>query len=460
MRVLDEVLPSQKNVSNITNSTDIQNNTNFFDDSNLLQEKYVWGAAIGVSLGYLVLSLILTALILLCVTKKKSSKKCLSLIISVFLALAVGSLIGDSVVHIMPDVFGPKSADVPLKDLPDSKISSLMILLGFFVFFILEKIFVLVGCGHSHGHDDEDDEHSHSDHILTPDKDDKIHSPKHNDQPKFPLESEHIHSKDGKDHKQIHVEVHGHSHSKGSNCDSHADHSHQKKPSTSKENKNSKRDAGNQIPIDNQIELEIKKEEEKENQESKEKTEKENPYQLSETVKIIGVQEIDLPVSEEKPKQHALSLINKNPMGILILISCFIHNIMDGISIGIVFASRDKALIISTNIAILLHEVPKELGDAGVLIHSKFTLISVLFWNVINNISSVIGVIIGLAVGQISEASKSYSLAFVAGNFYYISLAEMVPELIRKKGFWNHFSHFFFIIVGIGIMFSLLYIEN
>jgi zinc transporter ZupT len=143
----------------------------------------------------------------------------------------------------------------------------------------------------------------------------------------------------------------------------------------------------------------------------------------------------------------------------MIIISSTIHNILDGIATGVSFSSRKVPLIISTNLAILFHEIPKELGDAGILIYSNFNIWSVLFWNSLINATCIIGTIIGLSVGSINKRSESYCLGFVAGNFLYISLAEMIPVINRKKNLLNNMLQILFILVGLLIMFAIIFIE-
>jgi len=46
---------------------------------------------------------------------------------------------------------------------------------------------------------------------------------------------------------------------------------------------------------------------------------------------------------------------------------------MDGIVLGVLFADKDSSAIISTTIAIFAHEIPQEVGDVGILMHSRFT---------------------------------------------------------------------------------------
>ena len=133
---------------------------------------------------------------------------------------------------------------------------------------------------------------------------------------------------------------------------------------------------------------------------------------------------------------------------------------MKGIALGITFASRKISVIISTSIATMIHEIPKEIGDAGILLHSKFYIWGVLFWNVTKKITYVIGTIIGIGIGYISQSSKAYCLGFVAGNFFYKALAEMVPELMKLRGTCQQIIQFSFILIGIGIMFSIAILEK
>lgn len=154
-----------------------------------------------------------------------------------------------------------------------------------------------------------------------------------------------------------------------------------------------------------------------------------------------------------------LTLRGTKSVGILVVFSEIIHNIIDGIAIGVVFSSRKPTPIISTVIAIILHEIPKELADAGVLIHSNFGFWAILFWNSMSNIGAIFGAIIGLAVSEINKLSNFYLLSVTAGNFLYISLAQLIPILVHVKGKLINFLIFTGIFLGIGIMYLILLLE-
>lgn len=140
-------------------------NLTLLNSTNLLPSDYVWGLGIATAFGYLAFSFLL-ALIVVSYSKKVTQKK-LNFMIASLIALAIGSLLGDAVIHIIPEVYGVEENEGAKKskhEKPNKNISSLMILLGFFLFFTLGKIFIFSGCGHTHGvHNHEN--HNHFDEL-------------------------------------------------------------------------------------------------------------------------------------------------------------------------------------------------------------------------------------------------------------------------------------------------------
>ncbi len=76
-----------------------------------------------------------------------------------------------------------------------------------------------------------------------------------------------------------------------------------------------------------------------------------------------------------------------------------------------------------------------------------------------SNVGGIFGSIIGLGLSEINELSKSYLLSFTAGNFLYISLAQLIPILVHVKGKCINFLVFVGILIGIGMMYLILLLE-
>ncbi|VEL08842.1 unnamed protein product [Protopolystoma xenopodis] len=83
---------------------------------------------------------------------------------------------------------------------------------------------------------------------------------------------------------------------------------------------------------------------------------------------------------------------------------------------------------ISTAVAVFCHELPHELGDFAVLLKTGMRLKEAFFFNILSSVLSFVGMLVGIAVGNIQSASL-WIFAFTAGTFIYIALVDMLPEL-------------------------------
>jgi len=112
-------------------------------------------------------------------------------------------------------------------------------------------------------------------------------------------------------------------------------------------------------------------------------------------------------------------------MGSLILFADGLHNLIGGLSIGAIFMA-DVRLGFAAWIAAALHEVPQELGDFGVLLHSGWTKGRALLANFLSALTFPIGALIAYALS--SRINVYYLIPFAAGNFLYIGAVDLVPE--------------------------------
>lgn len=140
------------------------------------------------------------------------------------------------------------------------------------------------------------------------------------------------------------------------------------------------------------------------------------------------------------------------------LIGSFIHNFIDGLATGIAFATGRPSQIVPVIVAIIVHEIPRELGDVAILLKATFTTTQTVLCNGFINFVSLIGVIIGLAIVNVDEAAKNYVMVFVAGNFMYIA-ADIWQNIFKNKGHHAKIKNaieFIGAAIGIGVMFALL----
>lgn len=137
-----------------------------------------------------------------------------------------------------------------------------------------------------------------------------------------------------------------------------------------------------------------------------------------------------------KHKAHRCQI---RPMGYLNLIGDAVHNFLDGMIVAAAFMISVPLGLI-TVIAVIFHEIPQELGDFGVLIHSGFKRNKALLFNFLSSLAAVLGVIITYAFASVVSNITLYLVPFAAGGFIYIALTDLLTELkeeldIRKATF-------------------------
>lgn len=146
-----------------------------------------------------------------------------------------------------------------------------------------------------------------------------------------------------------------------------------------------------------------------------------------------------------------------HPVGTLSLIGDVIHNAIDGLIIAGAFLAG-TGVGISTALAVLFHEVPQEIGDSAVLLHSGFRRSRVIVLNLLTALSAIAAAAFVL-FGRQSLALESSLLPFAAGNFLYIAGADLIPELHRETGIVHSLLQLLFILAGIGVMAALTFLE-
>ncbi len=109
----------------------------------------------------------------------------------------------------------------------------------------------------------------------------------------------------------------------------------------------------------------------------------------------------------------------------------------------------------ATTIAIIFHEIPQEIGDFGILIHSGFTKLKAIIYNLISASLAIIGVIIGLLLGKYIESLTIYILPIAAAGFIYIATADLIPELHKETKMSKSLVQIISFILGVYIMYLL-----
>jgi len=148
---------------------------------------------------------------------------------------------------------------------------------------------------------------------------------------------------------------------------------------------------------------------------------------------------------------HQKDCHERSHLGWMNLIGDAAHNLIDGMVIFAAF-SVDVSLGIPVTIAIILHEIPQELGDFGVLVYSGFSKLKALAFNFVSALVALLGVVLAYVFLGLNNSMEQYLLPFAAGGFIYIAASDLIPEIHKENKVYKSFISFLFFIVAIVIM--------
>jgi zinc and cadmium transporter len=140
----------------------------------------------------------------------------------------------------------------------------------------------------------------------------------------------------------------------------------------------------------------------------------------------------------------------------LSLVGDTVHNFIDGALIAASF-NISYTVGFTTALAVILHEIPQEIGDFGILIHHGVSVKKTVLYNFISSLGSLLGVIL------IYILDIDFSLSLIpitAGGFIYLAIADLMPQLHRHHSkISSSLLQFLFLIFGIGLMSLLLFLD-
>jgi zinc and cadmium transporter len=118
------------------------------------------------------------------------------------------------------------------------------------------------------------------------------------------------------------------------------------------------------------------------------------------------------------------------PVGYLILLADGLHNFIGGLAVGSAFV-LDFRLGVVTWLVAAAHEVPQELGDFGLLVHSGWNRSRALAYNVASALTFLVGSVIAFALSGAMDLTVL--VPFAAGNFVYIAAADLIPQFTSQE---------------------------
>jgi zinc and cadmium transporter len=147
-----------------------------------------------------------------------------------------------------------------------------------------------------------------------------------------------------------------------------------------------------------------------------------------------------------------------HPFVTMNLLGDTVHNFIDGMLIGASFLVS-VPIGVSTTIAIILHEIPQEIGDFSVFLHGGLAFKKALLFNFLSALAAFLGAISSLIIGERLQGFGLMLLPIAAGGFLYIAGSDLIPELHHETKISTSIIQFISIILGVGVMVLLLLLE-
>jgi len=117
--------------------------------------------------------------------------------------------------------------------------------------------------------------------------------------------------------------------------------------------------------------------------------------------------------------------------GTLLIVGDTFHNFVDGIIVAAAFLA-DTQLGIVTALAIIAHEIPQEVGDFAILLHSGYSRLRAFQLNLISSLAMLVGGVLAYFALQGMQALTPYILALAAASMIYVAVADLIPDLHKR----------------------------
>ena len=117
--------------------------------------------------------------------------------------------------------------------------------------------------------------------------------------------------------------------------------------------------------------------------------------------------------------------------GMMIMIGDTFHNFVDGVLIAAAFLASHELGVV-TALAIIAHEIPQEVGDFLILLHSGYSKRQALLFNMLSGAAMVAGGVLAFYTLQTMQQWVPLLLGLAAASMIYVSVADLIPGLHRR----------------------------
>ncbi|HQR50277.1 MAG TPA: ZIP family metal transporter [Methylophilaceae bacterium] len=135
--------------------------------------------------------------------------------------------------------------------------------------------------------------------------------------------------------------------------------------------------------------------------------------------------------------------------GLMITVGDTFHNFVDGILIAAAFLA-DFNLGVVTALAIIAHEIPQEVGDFLILLHSGYSKRQALLLNLLSSVATLVGGVLAYYALGTMQNVVPYVLGLAASSMIYVAVADLIPGLHKRPQLRDTAQQVTLIALGVG----------
>ena len=111
--------------------------------------------------------------------------------------------------------------------------------------------------------------------------------------------------------------------------------------------------------------------------------------------------------------------------------------------------TADIKLGVVTALAIIAHEIPQEVGDFLILLHSGYSKKQALIFNLVSSVATMVGGLIAYYALQYVQSWIPVILGLAASSLLYVAVADLIPGLHRRTELKATLAQILLISVGV-----------
>jgi zinc and cadmium transporter len=156
-------------------------------------------------------------------------------------------------------------------------------------------------------------------------------------------------------------------------------------------------------------------------------------------------------VEDCEAHDHHADPNDRGRSGLMIIIGDGFHNFVDGILVAAAFLQSTELGVV-TAAAIIAHEIPQEIGDFVILLHSGYSKLAALALNLLSSLAMLVGALLAYFTLQAAQEWIGTVLALAAASMIYVAVADLIPGLHRRPELHATAQQVALIVLGVALI--------